>query len=427
VGRPIRVPKLAVRVAPAAVAPDGEGDGFTRLDRPRSPRKRPDLQPLILILSAKVGVLLVIALAYAFLPFFADNFGINFVDPAYRDAGLARAFSTWDAQHYLYLSEEGYKAGQMSNAFFPLFPLLIHLLTPVFPSSLAAALVIANLASLAGFYLLYRFVEERWDRQIASYVLVVYLAFPTAFFFSVPYSESLFLLLIASFFLLLFRGRSGWAALPAALLPLARPEGALVILPFTAYYLAQTQPGRRLLTRLRLPLPPTLYPLSPLPFVLSPFAGIAAYLAFMKAATGNAFEMFNAMSDYISAHSLGYLLHPLQLLQLLAQWPLELHGFTDSVIDRLFFLGFLILILPMLRRVHPALAVYALAVGLLNVLSGTFMSYTRYILLAFPVFITLALLLRDRRLAVWRLPLLFFSTMVQALFLVMHALSYWVA
>lgn len=400
--------------------------GFPGQRPSRAHFPRTDAQLIAAIVGVKLTVLLIIFLVYQLLPFFTDNFEVNFVDPAYQDAGLARAFSTWDAQHYLYLSENGYHGGQMSNAFFPLFPLLIHLGTYVFQNSLVAALVIANLASIAGFYLLFKFVEERYGRATARDTILLYLVFPTALFFTVPYSESLFLLLIASFFLLLFRGRPGWAAVPAALLPLARPEGALVILPFAVWYfikkpsLAAAGEGR-----LRVPWWGRVWP-PPLPLI-APFVGVAAYLAFMKAATGNALEMFSAMQDYVSNHSLGYLLHPLELVRLWSEWPLALHGFTNSIIDRAFFLGFLLLIVPMVRRVHPALAVYALAIGLLNVLSGTFMSYTRYVLLAFPLFITLALLLRERRVAVLRTPILFLSTMFQGIFLTMHALSYWVA
>ncbi|HEU0169701.1 MAG TPA: hypothetical protein VFS62_18150, partial [Chloroflexota bacterium] len=62
-----------------------------------------------------------------------------------------------------------------------------------------------------------------------------------------------------------------------------------------------------------------------------------------------------------------------------------------------------------------------------SVLSGTFMSYPRYLLAAFPVFLCVALLLQDRRVKWLQPPLLFLFVMLQSLFVVMHALSYWVA
>ena len=382
-----------------------------------------DARLLASIAIGKASVLLLIFLAYNLLPFFEANFQVNFVDPLHPDVTLASAFSTWDAQHYLYLSENGYHAGEISDAFFPLFPLLIHLATPIVHNSVVAGLAISNLASLAGLFVLFKLVTHLYGRGAARTTLLLYLAFPTAFFFSLIYTESLFLLLAACFFYLLFTRGLKWAALPAALLPLERPEGALILLPLAVYYAVEIlRLGRRplaaALSRIR---PAELAP------VLSPLLGIAAYLAFMRAATGNALEMFDAMKDYVSAHSISYVLHPLQLAHALGEWPLAIHGFTNSAIDRGFFLVFLLLLAPMFRRLHPALAVFALAVGILNVASGTFMSYSRYLLLAFPVFITAALLLRKPGWRWLQLPLCWCMVLVQGLFVVMQALSYWVA
>ena len=400
-----------------AAAGEGRGEGAFVTERPT------DLPLLASIAIGKLSVLLLIFLAYNLLPFFQANFEVNFVDPLHPDVTLASAFSTWDAQHYLYLSENGYHAGQLSDAFFPLFPLLIHLATPLFHSSLIAALVVSNVASLAGLYVLFKLVAELYGRAVARGTLLLYLAFPTAFFFSLIYTESLFLLLTASFFYLLFTRRFAGAALPAALLPLARPEGALIILPFAVYYALEVlgigrRPLAAALSRVRT---------AELASVLSPLLGAAAYLAFMRAATGNAFEMFETMKSYVSAHSITYILHPLQLAHALGQWPLAIHGFTNSAIDRALFLVFLLLLVPMFRRVHPALAVFALAVGVLNVVSGTFMSYSRYLLLAFPLFIAAATLLQQPNRRFLRLPLAYCMVMVQGLLLVIHALSYWVA
>lgn len=384
---------------------------------------RSDALLLVSITAGKAATLLLVFLAYHLLPFWTANYEVNFVDPRMRSVSLASAFSTWDAQHYLYLSETGYHPGEMSDAFFPLFPALIHLATPIFHSSLVAGLVLANVASLTGLYLLFKLVLQLHGPLAARDTLLLYLAFPTAFFFSLIYTESLFLLLTASFFYLLFRRRLGWAAVPAALLPLARPEGALIIVPFAVFYAVEVLGlGRRrlaeALVRVRL---------GQVALVLTPLAGVAAYLTVMWIATGNPLEILQAMQFYVSAHSLTRILHPLDWARTLAEWPLALHGFTNSIIDRAIFLAFLLLLVPMFRRLHPALAFYALAVGSLNVLSGTFMSYSRYVLLAFPIFITAALLLQQPRVRIFRLPLAYAMVLVQGLFLTMHALSYWVA
>lgn len=382
-----------------------------------------DKRLLVILAAGKAATLLVVFLAYNLLPFFTANYEVNFVDPAMREVSLASAFSTWDAQHYLYLSETGYHPGEMSDAFFPLFPFLIHVFTPIFRSSLVAGLVVANAASLAGLYVLFRLVAQLHGRSAARGTLLLYLAFPTAFFFSMIYTESLYLLLTASFFYLLFNRRLGWAAVPAAILPLARPEGALIVVPFAVYYGVEVlglgrRPTSEALARLRL---------GQLCLLGSPLLGAAAYLTVMKIATGNALEMLQAMKVYVSAHSITYILHPVELARALGEWPLAIHGFTNSAIDRVVFLAFVLLLAPLFRRVHPALACYALVVGCLNVVSGTFMSYTRYVLMAYPAFMAAALLLEEPARRWLRLPIAYLLVLCQGLFLVMHALSFWVA
>ncbi|MBV8085021.1 MAG: hypothetical protein JO247_09420, partial [Chloroflexi bacterium] len=323
------------------------------------------------IVLAKGAVFLVVFLAFKLMPFFAAQYQLNFVDPTYRDVNLAAALSTWDAQHYLYLSENGYQPGQESNAFFPLLPALIHVAAPLFGSSLVAGLVVCNVASLVGLYLMFAFIRDKWGHSLARETLVLFLALPTAFFFSLVYSESIFLLLSVLFFIQLYRNRLGWAALPAALLPLARPAGALVLLPFAAYYLANQRP---LMSRRAL-------------WLAAPFAGAGVYLLIMWLSTGNPLALVSAESVYVSGYSILNILHPVQLWQQLFHGPLAIHGYTDSMIDRAVFAAFLALLLPLFRRLPLPLALFGLGTGLLSVLSGTFMSYSRYVLAAFPLFL----------------------------------------
>src|SRR5580704_6657771 len=46
--------------------------------------------------------------------------------PPENRVGIAKHFATWDAQHYLFLSEVGYSKGVKSCAFYPLWPLSIR-------------------------------------------------------------------------------------------------------------------------------------------------------------------------------------------------------------------------------------------------------------------------------------------------------------
>jgi hypothetical protein len=120
------------------------------------------------------------------------------------------------------------------------------------------------------------------------------------------------------------------------------------------------------------------------------------------------------------------LLHPAELLHRWFDGPYAVHGYRNSIIDRALFMLFL-LSLPLIWRLrNPALFSYALLVGLVPLL-GTFMSYSRYLLPAFPLFIGLAGVLGRERWRFLLFPWLFASISLQALFIVMQALGYWVA
>ena len=401
--------------------------------------------------------MLVAFLGWKLLPFAVGNYQVNFVDPAQAGNSLATLFSTWDGQHFLYLSQSGYRAGILSDNQFPLYPALIHLVAPIFGGSALAALVVSNTASLIGFCLLFDLVQLLYDRALAWRTVLLYLVFPTAFFFTLVYSEAVFFLLAMLFFYFLYRGRLGWAALPAALLPLARAPGFLIVIPFASYYLVEVaglgrpllgvaRPQRQATAATAPPgsrsvggppsdrLPGWLGEFKPRALwsprtllVLSPLLGVSAYLGFMYLATGNPFEMARAAASNVSGFSPTLWLHPAQLVHQLTDQPLQIHGFTNSLLDRAFFLAFAALLIPLFRKVHISLALYALAMGAISVVGGSFVSYMRYVLLAFPVFIALALLLRGRRAGVLWLPLLYLFAMLQSLFLVMQALNYWVA
>ena len=60
----------------------------------------------------------------------------------------------WDAGHYVRIAESGYHLGPGFPAFFPLYPLLVHIADALLPGgALAAALIVANLAAFGALLL----------------------------------------------------------------------------------------------------------------------------------------------------------------------------------------------------------------------------------------------------------------------------------
>ncbi|HLN46747.1 MAG TPA: mannosyltransferase family protein, partial [Magnetospirillaceae bacterium] len=144
--------------------------------------------------------------------------------------GLALdVWSRWDAQHYLDIAQIGYHGKDI--AFFPLYPLLIHLVGKLLGDDLIAGLLISNVAFLVALAYLYALTKKEFGDDTTAFHAVFYTAiFPTAIFFSAIYTESLFLALTVASVYYARRGNFITSGLVGALAALTRVEGILVAL-----------------------------------------------------------------------------------------------------------------------------------------------------------------------------------------------------
>lgn len=165
----------------------------------------------------------------------ADRFQERAHDVPSLTGSLGTAWSAlarWDATWYLSIAQSGY--GGPRSAFFPLYPLAVRTVAG-FGSSAASLLLsayaVSAVAFLAALYLLHRLAELELGARRARLVLLLVAMWPASFFFSAPYSESLFLALSVGMFYAARTGRFGWAAVLCALATAARPTGVLLLLP----------------------------------------------------------------------------------------------------------------------------------------------------------------------------------------------------
>ncbi|MEE3343643.1 MAG: mannosyltransferase family protein [Bacilli bacterium] len=93
----------------------------------------------------------------------------------------------YDAQCYLEIAKNGYSMENL-YAFFPLFPLLIKLFSFVFRSYIISGLLINFICSIINYYIIEKLVDDK-NR------LWLYIFSPIVIFFSIIYTESLFLML----------------------------------------------------------------------------------------------------------------------------------------------------------------------------------------------------------------------------------------
>ena len=288
-------------------------------------------------------------------------------------------FATWDAAHYLRLSSIGYQHGSFSCAFYPLWPLTIRAVSilssfPILPASL----LLANGLAVAAFWMLFKLIERKFDVKTAQCALILVLAFPGSLFFSFPYTESLYLFLVVAFFSELERERYFWPCLIGLLMPLTKAIGVFIVLPLAWHLYEKRRTYRHWL------------------LLLAPLLGWAAYFGYMYTQTGNAFEGFEAQKAYPHSPSIRNMFNLPAFFNAFVMVG-SVHGMMDSVLDRLYFVLFLSL-LPLIYRLNRTWFWYALPAGLIPAMTSYFMSYRRYIMVLFPLFIVLAqLLTKDQR------------------------------
>jgi hypothetical protein len=147
-------------------------------------------------------------------------------------------WNRWDAGLYVRIAESGYHLGPGFPAFFPLYPLLIHVFDVLLPgNAIVSALVVANAAALGALAVLHRLAELEFGPMVAQRATWYLVAFPTGFFLFIGYNESLFLLLAVGALYAARRGHWWLAGGLGALSSATRLFGILLMVPLAIEYL----------------------------------------------------------------------------------------------------------------------------------------------------------------------------------------------
>ncbi len=297
--------------------------------------------------------------------------------------------ASWDGIWYRDIAAHGYlliPGHQSDPAFFPLYPMLVHLVEALGLGGVAAGLLVSNLVFVLALVVLYELSREWLPEADARRTAIAAAIVPMGFVFSMVYPESLALLLIAGAGLLARRGRWVACAALAAGAVLTRPEGLFVLLPIAAAVRAAwptagpKQRGAGLAA-----------------IAAGPIAG-ASFVAYLGSALGDPRAWFEAES----AWGRSFTLHgPVRAIGHLLLHPAgrDIWLWRD--------LGCLLIYLALVAVAWRAGAPRAWLIGGLLVLllplgSGSVESLGRFGLLALPVYWGLAVLARRA----WLRPLL---------------------
>lgn len=203
-----------------------------------------------------------------------------------RGAGIHNAVdgtNRWDAIRYEAIAATGYDADDASAAFFPGYPLTIRaigLLTPLGP--FGSAILVSNLSYLAALVVLFGLTAREYDVPTAQRATVLLALFPASFFFLVPYSESLFLLLTVLTFWWFRAERRALGASAAVGASIVRSAGVLLVPALLTEALTVHGPRRR----------------RAFAAALIPLLGPVAYGIYWLGRTGDALQPLRAQSSW---------------------------------------------------------------------------------------------------------------------------------
>lgn len=141
-------------------------------------------------------------------PLFEHDEGRHqFLQPYKSIDGLCR----WDCAWFDIVAREGYEKVENAKVF-PLFPLLAHLLHKYTGlNRLVALVLLANVASLFSYWVIYAIFRELSDRASARWGLLLFTAYPFAFFQAAGYPESTMILMSAVAIWCAMHARPIWA------------------------------------------------------------------------------------------------------------------------------------------------------------------------------------------------------------------------
>lgn len=355
-----------------------------------------------------VIVWLVIINLFAF--YVLNRFNLNpdtaygWIDPAQfsqnKDLNLVDLRVHWDSFWYLKIAQEGYEyiPGKLSGiAFFPLYPSLIYLGSkiPLITPTLAGWLI-STVALVVGMIFLYKLVKQVHPDIDPIEPIILLLIFPTAFFLTSVYTESLFLALSIVFFYYLLRKQFMLAAIFLAFASLCRLNGLFLFAPFLYEYFKTYGVKKFLNINLASFL---IAPLGILLFMLYQNIAFNEPLAFLKSQMqwGRTF-VFNTQHFELQSSA----------------------SYANLSTDLLFFIvSFVAGIL--LLRLRVSYGLYVLVTTLVAVSTGTLMSISRFSLILFPIFILVASVRNKQFKFGWTL----LSILLLAVYTIFFVNNYW--
>lgn len=308
--------------------------------------------------------------------------------PTLYEAGiefkLVGIWERWDACWYTKIATFGYAPSGSETAFFPFFPALMRLVSPLFGGNIVlAGIAISTTALVLALWgvqrLAARDVGDAAARRAVMYIAI----FPAAFFFFAPFTESLFLALAVWSMELARSGRWGAAGALGLLAGMTRPVGIFLALPNLWLALSShrgTDPRSR--------------GLGPWLAAAAPIVGFAVFTLFSVRLSGE--TPIDAQGRWWGSAPVH---PPWEVIDATLAW-IARTGDGLQTVNLALLVGAAILLVIGLVRLPIEYSLFAaphVILAATRILPTPLTSTTRHLMIVFPLFVVLALLGERRR------------------------------
>ncbi|HEX9862236.1 MAG TPA: mannosyltransferase family protein [Candidatus Bathyarchaeia archaeon] len=324
---------------------------------------------------------------------------------------IMRQFSHWDSPHYIDIAKNGYvnEGDQVFFiVFFPLYPVLIRLITFNFEYINLSALIVSNVSSIFAAVYLFKLAQLEFGDDVAKKAVLYLSIFPTAYFLSAIYTEGLFFALVIASVYYARVGKWALAGFLSLFAALTRIAGLLLLPTLIIEYLHQK---KWKLKDIRINIFWPLLALAGFLIYLSINNQVAgSYFTFMEIERTHWYQSIDPAQGFINAcnWAIG------------ASFPESITLGGAQLIFAVF--GLLIVAAGFLRRFRPSYTVYMLLTWMLSVSTGWWISIPRYVMAMFPMFILLGLLAHKR---IIHYAIMAISTAALCFFTVLFAMGIW--
>jgi Gpi18-like mannosyltransferase len=290
----------------------------------------------------------------------------------------------WDSEWYFRIATEGYRYNgdptiPQTIVFYPLYPMLARGLAAI--SGLApgnALLLVSNVAALLAIVALVKLVRDEFGDQLAVATAALLSFFPTSVLLSAGYTESLELLLIILFFLVLQRKHYWLAAVMAGLAVADRPTG-IVLVPVLVWELWLNLDWKRFFLVL-------------IPSVVVATSGLWLFMIYQWHVFGDPLAFSEAQAGFHLATPMAARL--MAALKFEPFTRLILNDWKPWGLASWFTLLFIALVVVGWSRLRVSWSIFAMGALLLPYLTlgspAGFTSMARFNLVSFPLFVVLA-------------------------------------